>query len=80
MGLRLPDRRAAAHAETVRDMNLAQLASLRPELGHVVRHFDARFQTCWTRRHLRTFLAEPKPRLTNPRPARPFILGNFNRS
>ncbi len=44
----------AAHAETVRDMDLAQLASLRPELDRFARHFDACFQSCCSRRHLRT--------------------------
>ncbi len=47
----------AAHAETVRDMDLAQLASLRPELDRFARHFDACFQTHCSRRHLRTYIA-----------------------
>lgn len=51
-----PDRWTAAHAETVRDMDLAQLASLRSELHRFARHFDACIRTCCSRRHLRTYL------------------------
>lgn len=38
-------------------MDLAQLASLRPELDRFARHFDACFQSCCSRGHLRTYVA-----------------------